>query len=318
MVAAFQPSDAAKATVACVAVERADRVAVLCNPPQRRIADAIAVAAAARGAEVELVEYLTLTRHGEEPPTRVAQALTWASAALAPTVYSLSHTRARVAGTERGLRFAGMSSMTEQVFVDALPVDYRRLDRDAGRVARAIGGAGACRITSAAGTDLVLDLGGRPAHVDGGRLGRPGAFGNLPAGEAYVAPLEHASEGVVVFDGSLAGYGRLTDPLRVEVAGGRVVAAAGGGAGWLLDTLTSRGEEGLVLAELGIGVNPSARVCGINIVDEKALGTAHVAFGTNVSFGGRNAAGVHIDAVMRRPSITVDGRPVMEEGRLRP
>jgi leucyl aminopeptidase (aminopeptidase T) len=69
-----------------------------------------------------------------------------------------------------------------------------------------------------------------------------------------------------------------------------------------------------VVAEFGVGVNPGARITGLTILDEKARGTAHVAFGTNVSFGGTNTAGVHIDAVLRAPTVHLDGVPLLENG----
>jgi aminopeptidase len=63
------------------------------------------------------------------------------------------------------------------------------------------------------------------------------------------------------------------------------------------------GEGGRTLAELGVGINPGAIVSGVSIVDEKARGTAHIAFGTNISFGGVNAARVHIDGVLLDPVL---------------
>jgi leucyl aminopeptidase (aminopeptidase T) len=176
--------------------------------------------------------------------------------------------------------------------------------------------ARSCRITTSPGTDVAFGLRGRGGHADDGDLRRRGAFGNLPAGEAYIAPIESTGEGTLVLDGSLAGHGLIGSPLRIELAGGRIVAADGEVAEWLLGTLDAGGEGGRTLAELGIGVNPGARITGIVVVDEKALGTAHLAFGTNVSFGGASAAGVHIDGVIRAPTVELDGEPLLEDGRL--
>ena len=179
----------------------------------------------------------------------------------------------------------------------------------------ALSSATTCRATSAEGTDLVLGLEGRTAISDDGDLRAGAAWGNLPAGEAFLAPVESSSEGTIVFDGSLAGYGMLREPVSVTVAGGRAVGADGEAADWLLDTLDAGGPDGRVLAELGIGTNPRAIVTGSILEDEKAVGTAHVAFGTNVSFGGTNLAAVHIDGVLLRPTIELDRRRFLEYGR---
>src|SRR5262249_25975891 len=198
---------AAIACMDCLAVAFRDRVLVVSNPPQRRIATALLDAARARADVVRHIEYATLARHGEEPPEEVARALGKATVVLAPTVYSISHTRARIEATARGVRIAGMSSLTEAAFASALPIDYGSLEQSTAVVARAMTAATTCRLTSTAGTDLTVQLRGRSAHEDNGNLRAPGAFGNLPAGEAYIAPIESEGDGTIVVDGSLAGYG---------------------------------------------------------------------------------------------------------------
>jgi aminopeptidase len=308
---------AAKACMDCFGVARHDRVLIVSNAPHRRVARALVDAARVRADVVRHMEYATLARHGQEPPDAVVHALREATVALAPTVYSISHTRARIEATARGVRIAGMSSLTEAAFVSALPIDYGLLERSTAVVARALTAARTCHITSSAGTDLTLEICGRTAHEDNGSLREPGSFGNLPAGEAYIAPIETAGDGTIVVDGSLAGYGLLRQPLRLLVRHGRIVDAAGEAADWMLSTLDAgRPGKGRTIAELGIGANPGAQVTGTVIVDEKARGTAHVAFGTNVSFGGVNDAGVHVDAVLLKPTVYLDGAPFLQDGKL--
>jgi len=158
----------------------------------------------------------------------------------------------------------------------------------------------------------------RTAREDNGDLRERGSFGNLPAGEAYIAPIETEGDGALVVDGSLAGYGLLRRPLRLHLRNGRIVEASGEAADWLLSTLDAGSlRGGRTVAELGIGVNPGAQIIGTNIVDEKARGTAHLAFGTNVSFGGVNDAGVHIDAVLLKPTLFLDGVRFIEDGEMR-
>jgi Lipocalin-like domain/Thermophilic metalloprotease (M29) len=138
-------------------------------------------------------------------------------------------------------------------------------------VARALTTARTCRLTSDAGTDLTLQICGRTAHEDNGNLREPGSCGNLPAGEAYIAPIETEGDGTIVVDGSLAGYGLLRQPLRLHLHNGRIIDAEGDAADWMLRTLDAgRRGKGRTIAELGIGVNPGAQVSGTVIVDEKA------------------------------------------------
>ncbi|NJL43894.1 MAG: hypothetical protein HC945_01030, partial [Nitrosarchaeum sp.] len=62
------------------------------------------------------------------------------------------------------------------------------------------------------------------------------------------------------------------------------------------------------IGELGIGLNPHAKVVGCTILDEKALGTAHLAIGSNAWFGGAIKTIIHLDQVIKNPAIMLDGR----------
>ena len=119
-----------------------------------------------------------------------------------------------------------MPGITEEIFRRALAVDYGELKRAGEEVAARLTAATTCRVTSPAGTDVVLTLDGRTGISDDGDLGATGAFGNLPAGEGFISPIETAGEGTIVFDGSIGGYGLLEEPLwRDAVAAGRIVEA---------------------------------------------------------------------------------------------
>jgi aminopeptidase len=309
-------SAAAEAAMLCLGVGSSDHVLVLCNAQQRTIAESLATAVHGRGRRVRVLEYPTLTRDGEEPPAMVGEAMASATVILAPTVFSLSHTRARMEATSRGARIATMPGITEDIFRNTHPFDYDVLERAGKRMAAELSAASTCRVTSPAGTDVVLSLKGRAAICDDGNLRAKAAWGNLPAGEAFIPPIETHGGGTIVFDGALAGHGMLREPLRVTLAGGRAIEADGEAAQWLLDTLDTGGPTGRLIAELGIGTNPQATLTGHILVDEKAVGTAHLAFGTSASFGGANIANVHIDGVLTRPTIELDGRLLIQDGEL--
>lgn len=307
---------AAQQAVDCLGVQAGERVAVVHNPDQTGVARALATAARASRAIVELVGFDALERNGQEPPADVAAAMLRADAVLAATTMSLSHTRARLAATERGVRVASLPSITAAIFARTMAADFAAMSREGAWLADLLSHARACRITSAAGTDLALSVQGRDGRNDDGDLRAPGAFGNLPPGEAYVAPREDAADGTVVFDGSLAGWGLLDEPLVVRVARGGAVEASGRAGAWLLEQLDAGGPTGRHIAELGIGTNAAAVIGGVVLEDEKVRGTAHVAFGASSGIGGTNHAAVHIDGVLLRPTIELDGVTVLRDGHL--
>lgn len=307
----------AKAAVDCLGVGPTDSVLVVCNDEQRLIAASFVAAAKPRAQTVTMLEFATLSRHGEEPPAEVAEAMAHADVVFAPTSFSLSQTQARIEATRRGVRIATLPTITEEIFARTLPVDYAELKRTGEWLAARLTAASTARITSAAGTEIVLRLEGRTGRSDDGNLQQQGMFGNLPAGEAYIAPLETMGDGTIVFDGSLPGHGRLASPVRITVEDGRAVDADGDVGEWLLETLDSGGEHGRSLAELGIGTNPAAILTGNVLEDEKVIGTMHLAFGTSAGMGGVNVAGVHIDGIVLRPTVELDRERVLDDGRLR-
>ena len=299
-------------------IKPGERVAVLHNGPEAAIATAIAEAVAEREAEVQIVEFPPPPRSGVEPPPEVAELLRSADAAFGVTSASLSHTRARIDACAAGLRFASMPMLTPEIFVRTLPVDYEWMSGAGASLARLLTDADTCRLTSAQGTDAVLSLSGRGGRNDDGDLRAPGAFGNLPAGEGYIAPVETAGEGTLVFDGALTGYGMLDEPLTVTIAGGSIVDATGPAADFLLSSLdgATPSGSGRRLAELGIGTNPAAKIIGIVLEDEKVLGTAHIAFGTSTGIGGANQSTIHLDGIMRSPTLRIGDTLVLEGGKL--
>jgi leucyl aminopeptidase (aminopeptidase T) len=298
-------------------VNAADAFLVVSNSALDDIAAALATTARAATDHLRRHEFVSCTRDGEEPPADVAAAMREATAIAIVTRFSLSHTQARVQATRSGARIASLPGITQEIFTRALAADYEKLRRVGRILAANLSEANICRVRAPAGTDVELSLRGRQAVCDDGDLRARAAFGNLPAGEAYIAPREGEVEGTIVFDGSLAGWGLVDELLTVEIAHGQLVTARGGAAAeWLLETLDAGGANGRTIAEIGIGTNDAATVSGIILEDEKAEGTVHFAFGANTGFGGLNDTGVHIDGLVREAAVELDRRPILRAGRL--
>jgi len=253
--------------------------------------------------------------HGEEPPRVVAEAMKHASVVVAPTSKSLSHTAARKRACEAGARVATLPGITlEMLTSGGMLADYREVKRLAEEVAERLSRAESIRIKTALGTDFTASLKGRKALADTGIITKPGDFGNLPAGEGFIAPVEGESEGVLVFDGSFGMMGKLTKPLKIRVVKGKGAVVEGDEG--VISALFQRYANASNVAEIGIGVNPMARVIGNVLEDEKAFRTIHVAFGDNHTFGGATRAEVHLDGVMLNPSVWLDDEKLMEKGKL--
>lgn len=169
---------------------------------------------------------------------------------------------------------------------------------------------------------MVLSLEGRQGQVDTGLLTEPGSWGNLPAGEAYTAPLEGTTEGIAVVERGW--FPGLKNNMKLMFERGQLVDILGGGevGGGLQELLKPMADrEPYILrrnlAEFGIGTNPNARRRDNILEAEKIRGTVHIAVGNNYHMGGRVKADLHQDFIIPFPTVEVDGKIMMAQGRLR-
>jgi leucyl aminopeptidase (aminopeptidase T) len=201
-----------------------------------------------------------------------------------------------------------------------LGADYEQIAALTQALADLLHGSSSVHITTPLGTDLRLSVAGREWRTDTGVLTGRGVYGNLPAGEVYVAPVEDGAEGVLVIDKSLPGL-VLSEPVRLVFEKGRVVQIEGGEGATHLKQIIADGESkpngewSRVIAELGIGTNPKARPLGNVMTDEKVVGTIHIAIGRNDHLGGESLAPIHVDGIVSQPTVIVDGTVLIDGGR---
>jgi leucyl aminopeptidase (aminopeptidase T) len=300
----------------CLGVREHETVVVVCNPATIGLGERLRGEAGRAGADGILCLMAERETHAAEPPAPVAAAMAAADVVLAPTVQSLSHTAARKAATAAGARIATLPGATEEMLARVMSADMEGLRRRGAAIADLLTRGSEVRVTCANGSDLRLGIGDREAIPDAGDLTAPGAFGNLPCGEGFIAPIEGSGEGTLVVDGGIATIGRLAEPVRLTIEGGHLVAASGAAGERLMELLAAGGKEGTNVAELGIGTNERAVLTGEVLEDEKILGSCHVAFGASAAIGGTVQVPVHLDCVVMKPDVSVDGEPVVRAGEL--
>ena len=300
-----------------LALQAGEKLVVITDTLTHEIGYALFLAGAELGAEAVLVEIAPTCRNGKEPPAAAAAAMAEADVLLCPTRFSVSHTQARARATDRGARVATMPGIHPGMFFDGpITADHAEVERRTERLKEIISGADDVRVVSGDGDAvLTFSIAGRAGRGSTGRFLVPGAWGNLPSGEAYVAPVEGTASGEVVVNASIATIGLLDEPIRLRIEDGLLVEASGEAGAKLLATLGDTRESRNV-AEFGIGTNDRARITGVILEDEKKAGTIHIAFGDNSTFGGTVKAGVHIDTVILGPDVTVGKTRVLSEGEL--
>jgi leucyl aminopeptidase (aminopeptidase T) len=296
----------------CLAVQPGEEVVVVVDAGTRRIGEALRDEAAIAGADAVLTVMDPRANDGTEPPASVAAALAASTVFIAPTSRSLSHTMARKRASEAGARGATMPGVTEDMLARVMAVDFDTMAARSRAVAALLDAGATAHVTCPRGSDLTLDLTGRPGIPDDGELTAAGAFGNLPCGEGFIAPLSGAGS---IVASTLAPLGISDPPATLTVENGRIVAASGGLGPEYLSRLAVHGDLGTNLAELGVGTNDRATLTGNVLEDEKILGTVHIAFGASAGIGGTVAVQIHLDVVILEASLEVDGYPVLDAGR---
>jgi aminopeptidase len=208
------------------------------------------------------------------------------------------------------------------MFWKAMNIDYEVLSKNAKKLAGIIKDATDVHITTEKGTDLHMDISGRRVSLDDGIIDdedmRTGnRLLNLPTGEVYVTPHEDEVYGKVVFD--LASHrGNIMEDVEVEFKNGigNPVKARTGFSTFKHVLQNATGDR-YKIGELGIGLNPEVtNAVGYVLTDEKIVGTIHLAFGENRSYGGKNESDIHWDVLVMAPTVTVDGTLLIENGKL--
>lgn len=215
---------------------------------------------------------------------------------------STSHTRFRHLVNLAGGRFASLPHFDPEMFHTSMAVDWQALAERTARLAEAVNGAERLQLSTPNGTWLSFSMQGRRAEGDDGLLTAVGSFGNLPAGEVYLAPLEGTAEGELVIE--YAPTRRLVSPLRLVVRQGEVVEISGDEPyrEWL-ESKFAASAKNRNIAELGIGTNDRASRPDNILEAEKILGTVHVALGDNTGFGGTVSTPFHEDYVFYGPTL---------------
>ncbi len=211
----------------------------------------------------------------------------------------------------------GANSSRFDILMESIDVNYARMRKHGMKIKNILDKAKKIRVKTEKGTDVTFDVEGKKAIANVGDYRELGQGGNIPAGEVYIPPRGLCGvEGRVVIDGSMRhddGTVLLKEPLELIIDKGKITKMQGPYKELMEQTLVRREnrakfpERIRCIGELGIGINPKAVIIGSSVLDEKVLGTAHIAIGSNSWFGGDIRTILHLDQVFMDPKIFIDG-----------
>ena len=311
---------AMKAMTQCAGVKPGENVVIACDTNKLRLAEALAAAAYAAGGMPTVVSFPPTGAHGAQVPKAVVGAAARSDVLFMPTSWSMTHTDARIEAIKNGARVCTMCEVTEDCLcVGGILGDFEENDRVGRKIGEVMATGQAIRMTSAGGTDLTAEIAGRPVQYETGLFREPGQFAALPNSELNISPLEGSTEGVIVGDVRLMGYGIIREePVTIEVKAGEVVNVSGAkAADYLRETLKAfKDPSAYNLAEFAVGLNPASRTYATNLEDLGKLGFGHHGIGSNYAIGGSIAAPCHIDMIYAEASLYIDGKLILDKGEL--
>jgi len=268
------------------------------------------------GCQIDFLAFPTTGQNGTEPPHEVAERLLDYEVVMLMTSYSLTHTDARVDACKKGARVASMPGFEQSMFLPDGPMlaDYKQIYIITNQWAEKLTACSQVQILTSMGTDLTFSIEGRAGASEHGLFHHSGQWGNLPAGEGFIAPFEGTANGRLVVPSGW--YMGLKEDMVLEFNNGYVSSLTGGGeVGNQFINLFRFGEKEFQhrrnCAELGIGTNPNAKNAENGLEAEKIWGTIHIAVGDSAHMQGMTVSDLHEDFIIPDPRVYFDRKKVM-------
>jgi 2,5-dihydroxypyridine 5,6-dioxygenase len=265
-----------------------------------------------------LVLMNTRTMHGEEPTDLVAAAMLKADVIFRATKLSLSHSTARIKACEAGARDLNCCDYDFRMLESGgLYTDFEANRKYVDQIAKAFGVGETIEITSKLGTNYKASIKGHKVFPQYGMSHYPGQTSSPPDIECSTGAMPYTANGVLYIDGSIThprlGLIKEGEPIRIEVKDSFITEISGGEQAQILkEVLEEIGDRRIYqLGEIGVGLNPDAKLSGRMLEDEGCMGTVHVAVGNSEA---GNDLNLHIDMMFRNPTIKVDGKVILDEG----
>lgn len=301
----------------CFELQKHESALIIADDPYLDLAQHVFAAALKRTRHVHLLQVDSQYLQKNYLCSSVANLMREMNVVVALTTVSLSHTPARREASRAGARIVTMPAITNETFARIADMDVARISRLSSKLADILSIAKEIHVTAPNGSKMYLSAAQCKGYADTGLVNTPGAFSNMPFGEACIAPQPGKAEGEWVVDSGMGVSPEDPDRLVISVRDGRAARILGGeNAQRLRRRLSAYGASARHIAEFGIGSNYAARISGYPLEDEKVLGTVHLALGNDVSFGGNNDVPIHLDAVVYKATVVIDGRKILDNGKL--
>jgi leucyl aminopeptidase (aminopeptidase T) len=309
----------------CADVQSNEDVLVITDTSTTDLGLAVASAASpvAKDVSIAIMRLYTRMSHGMNPPRPIAAAMKAADVVFAIVEWSLFHSPARIEANKAGARVLAIATATEDILVSIADTPFLQMEPIVNKVTDLLRKANSAHMTTLAGTDITFDLRGRSKYSEAEtgmcRKGDVLMCESPPGIESNICPVEDTTEGIFVVDGCQAAVGFIQDPITFHIEKGTIVKIEGHEEARRLREYLEKLDDPNVyrVAEFAIGLNPNAKMSGHFIEAESVYGSAHIGIGNNlVNWGAKIDAKAHSDNVAWFPTIELDGKTIMKNGKL--
>ncbi len=307
-------------TNTCFQIKKGEKVIIVAyGDEDLKVASLLAAEMKVAQAEVGIV--IVEPPKAIEPPSFLAEAMKKVDIVISLGDIDYGHTVARKEAPSLKYAYMPKIMMSAMAELNFQPEDLFEIEKRTEQLAEIVSKAKEAHLSSAAGTDLVLDIEGRrgiPIHPV---FRKTGHLAIIPFyAEVACAPVERKAKGTYVVNGNIWGHPGLecivNDPVYWKVENGRIVDIKGGKeANLLRDTLPTFDENAFYIGELGIGTNHKLpnRLTGTKM-DDAIFGHVHIALGRNIALGGNHWSQIHVDFLSMDIKLELDGKTIIENG----
>lgn len=247
--------------------------------------------------------------HGEEPNKELENIMLKSDIIFCLRTHSMLHTKARRRSSSNGAKFLSLPDLNKVISNKSMKFNFKKITKKANLLKKKFNNANTIKIISKKGTNIVADISKRNANSAPGWCEKKGSIASPPDAEVNIAPLEKSANGVIVVDGSVThkNIGKIKDPITLIIKNGKIIKFLGKNS-LLLNKIFGNSQKKKTLGEIGLGLNKYAKLSGSMLEDEGTFGNIHFGFGSNLTFGGVNNINFHIDFIILRPQIYLDGK----------
>lgn len=299
----------------CLNTQKNERVLLLCDKTQTQLSQQLWDVLRSMTSEASYLLIPAIPYHGYELGKGFIPFLNQFDAVVILTNKSLFYSSAVWQAKKRGVRVLCMAHPTPESLLRNLDGLYKDMANRSRKIADIFTIGRQVKLTTPKGTNLSFSIAKMKGFADTGLATEPGQLTNVPGGEGCVVPVPESAQGTVVIDGSFPEIGKLSGPIVFTIRNGVVTRIRGSkSAEPLIKLLKQYGKQAKILAEIGLGTNPTAKLTGTTLEDEKVLGTAHIGLGNNICFEGRITLPCHLVGIMLHPTLIIDGNVIIEKG----